>query len=707
MHTPLFFRPFLRLTCELCKTTRRSGIRPRYMAWALACLLVTFSACGGGGGDNAGPAPGPAPGGGGGTGVAAAAIAGIKSEDTQKKVDIQPFPIMIRAAADANSAEFRQLVALGPAAFEDILAEFRKTPSVTDDAHLSLLAYALEKIGDKRAIPVLADWLDQNMFVGFPGWPTDFVAHTIKVLQPQSGLNTSTFTYLIDEKFDTLLQARGSGGSINPSGASANLVVAGVVDGNLTAYQKNVCQKTILVTGVNAAGQEVTIPINYKVVTRDTNFFINDPATPASEREAARKRRANWGIDDEGAYVGTPYVKDPGAIITDASNCGGSVTEKVVNQLTAQLGIPISVGKGQADATPISEIAKTFGTVVGIKDIDPLTVISMGNQSVGHVELPVSVTGNSVIVQSKFNYGFLRFHTIDTNSPEPAFTQFQASVDYLKGDDEPGAGGVQVNFYKIDPARIRRIVVDSSRCACTPGDPDNIPVQISQPTKDEVPDRVVTVEGSAGTGGATILSGATLSVNGNPQNISLANGSFQAQVVLRSGDNEIKVSVEGVDGRRGCAIKKIKSTTPKTTISATLTWTLGNTDVDLYVTQPDTQTAWWRSKTTQAGGRLDVDNTSGFGPENYFIALTDNSPLRAGLYSIRVHYYSDRQKDATHPVRPVNWKVVVLLDEGTPKEKYEVYTGTLSSDNSNNDAPGSSGPDWATARNVTLAPAGP
>ena len=49
------------------------------------------------------------------------------------------------------------------------------------------------------------------MFVAFPGWPTDFVTHTIKVLQPQSGLNTTTFTYLIDEKFDTLLQARQSG----------------------------------------------------------------------------------------------------------------------------------------------------------------------------------------------------------------------------------------------------------------------------------------------------------------------------------------------------------------------------------------------------------------------------------------------------------------------------------------------------------------
>ena len=255
--------------------------------------------------------------------------------------------------------------------------------------------------------------------------------------------------------------------------------------------------------------------------------------------------------------------------------------------------------------------------MVDIEDIDPLTVISLENQSVGHVELPVSVSGNSVVVQSKFNYGFLRFHTINTGSTEPVFTQFQASVDYLKGDDEPGAGNVEVKFYKIDRARIRRIVVDSSRCPCTPGESASIPVQISEPTGTETPDRVVTVSGSVGTGveDVPIVSGATLSINNTAQNISINNGSFQTTVVLRSGDNEIRVSVEGVDGRRGCAIKKIKSTTPKTTISATLTWTLGNTDVDLYVTQPDNQTAWYSSRTTLAGGRLDVDNTSGFGPE--------------------------------------------------------------------------------------------
>ena len=46
------------------------------------------------------------------------------------------------------------------------------------------------QLGDTRAIPVLATWLDNYMFAGSSGWTSEFVTHTIKVLQRQSGLNT-------------------------------------------------------------------------------------------------------------------------------------------------------------------------------------------------------------------------------------------------------------------------------------------------------------------------------------------------------------------------------------------------------------------------------------------------------------------------------------------------------------------------------------
>src|SRR2546425_708009 len=58
----------------------------------------------------------------------------------------------------------------------------------------------------QRAVPVLVDWLEQNLFGPFI-WATDFVTHTIKVLDGQTGINTDSYSYLVDEKLDALMQA--------------------------------------------------------------------------------------------------------------------------------------------------------------------------------------------------------------------------------------------------------------------------------------------------------------------------------------------------------------------------------------------------------------------------------------------------------------------------------------------------------------------
>jgi uncharacterized protein YfaP (DUF2135 family) len=176
---------------------------------------------------------------------------------------------------------------------------------------------------------------------------------------------------------------------------------------------------------------------------------------------------------------------------------------------------------------------------------------------------------------------------------------------------------------------------------------------------------------------------------------------------LRSGDNLIEVYVETPDGRRGCAKKTIKSTTPKTSISATLTWNLDQSDVDLYVTQPNGYTAWYSNKNPYQGGRLDVDNTQGYGPENYFLSAPDGGTVPTGIYSVRVHYYRDKKSDAEHPVRAVGWRVVLLLNEGTPHESREVLSGVLSQASSTNYNPGSIGADWATAKDLDFKIPGP
>jgi hypothetical protein len=71
--------------------------------------------------------------------------------------------------------------------------------------------------------------------------------------------------------------------------------------------------------------------------------------------------------------------------------------------------------------------------------------------------------------------------------------------------------------------------------------------------------------------------------------------------------------------------------------TATLQWN-GSGDVDLHTFEPSGDHVYWIEKAGQVG-YLDVDNTSGYGPEHYF-ASCDADVLQEGTYSIGVNNYS-------------------------------------------------------------------
>src|SRR5690242_7061537 len=80
-------------------------------------------------------------------------------------------------------------------------------------------------------------------------------------------------------------------------------------------------------------------------------------------------------------------------------------------------------------------------------------------------------------------------------------------------------------------------------------------------------------------------------------------------------------------------------------------WDLDSADLDLELTQPDDDTAWYGNKITAIGGQLDVDNTQAFGPENYSLSSEAGNTVLPGTYTIGVHYYSDHLKTADMPTR--------------------------------------------------------
>jgi len=78
-------------------------------------------------------------------------------------------------------------------------------------------------------------------------------------------------------------------------------------------------------------------------------------------------------------------------------------------------------------------------------------------------------------------------------------------------------------------------------------------------------------------------------------------------------------------------------------ITVTLTWG-PQPDIDLHVFEPDGTHVYYRDKRGVAG-YLDVDDTSSFGPENYFVAF---NTLKLGSYRIGINYYYGRGPDVAH-----------------------------------------------------------
>jgi uncharacterized protein YfaP (DUF2135 family) len=95
-----------------------------------------------------------------------------------------------------------------------------------------------------------------------------------------------------------------------------------------------------------------------------------------------------------------------------------------------------------------------------------------------------------------------------------------------------------------------------------------------------------------------------------------------------------------------------------------LSWDTDMTDLDLHVVSPDGQHVWYGTRVAPNGGALDVDVTTGFGPEIY----ANPAPVR-GIYNVYVNYYGAGERRGAITVA----QIAVVQDEGTPGEKQRVF----------------------------------
>ncbi|WP_035374833.1 VIT domain-containing protein [Pseudoduganella violaceinigra] len=73
-----------------------------------------------------------------------------------------------------------------------------------------------------------------------------------------------------------------------------------------------------------------------------------------------------------------------------------------------------------------------------------------------------------------------------------------------------------------------------------------------------------------------------------------------------------------------------------------LTWDADNSDMDLHVIDPDGERAYYGHRLTYQGGRMSLDFTGGYGPEEFMLRHA-----KPGIYRVEVNYFGSAQQIVT------------------------------------------------------------
>lgn len=107
-------------------------------------------------------------------------------------------------------------------------------------------------------------------------------------------------------------------------------------------------------------------------------------------------------------------------------------------------------------------------------------------------------------------------------------------------------------------------------------------------------------------------------------------------------------------------------------IRIVMNWNMNNTDIDLWVTDPNGEKCFYSHNRTAAGGRISRDMTQGFGPEQFMLKKAIK-----GTYKIEIDYYGDTQATIAGPTTIM---AEMYTNYGTPQEKKEMIVLQMKKD---------------------------
>jgi hypothetical protein len=101
-------------------------------------------------------------------------------------------------------------------------------------------------------------------------------------------------------------------------------------------------------------------------------------------------------------------------------------------------------------------------------------------------------------------------------------------------------------------------------------------------------------------------------------------------------------------------------------VRVVLTWDADDTDIDLWVTDPNREKAYYGHRLTYQGGRMSPDFTGGYGPEEF--SLRSAKP---GKYLVEVNFYGHRRQTVAGAT---TLQVKFVTGFGTPRQEEKLVT---------------------------------
>lgn len=175
------------------------------------------------------------------------------------------------------------------------------------------------------------------------------------------------------------------------------------------------------------------------------------------------------------------------------------------------------------------------------------------------------------------------------------------------------------------------------------------------------------ISGRIGANAKTSAGGApaTLIVNGTAMPLHVeVDGSFSRPYAFGRGSNNVEVRAARNGAGQRVQFFDSAANKKQARLRVVLSWDSDGTDVDLHVVTPSGQHAWYGQRVIAGGGALDVDVTTGYGPEIF----ADPAPEK-GLYLVYVNYYGAGYGVADLTIA----QVAVISNENTPHEKRQIF----------------------------------